>query len=50
MTQIEMLHKAVDVLRRLDPVYCASHEVAQVTDEEVDDLLEILEEAVEPSE
>lgn len=50
MTQLEMLHKAVDVLRRLDPIYCASHEVAQVTDDEIDALLETLEEAIEPSE
>lgn len=50
MTQLEMLHKAVDVLRRLDPIYCASHEVSQVSDEEIDALLETLEEELDPSE
>ena len=44
-----MLRAAVDVLRRLDPIYCASHEVPQVTDDEIDLLLETLEEELEPS-
>lgn len=44
-----MLRAAVDVLRRLDPIYCASHEVSQVTDEEIDALLETLEDEIEPS-
>lgn len=49
MSQAEMLRAAVDVLRRLDPIYCASHEVSQVTDEEIDALLETLEDEIEPS-
>jgi hypothetical protein len=48
VSQLEMLRAAVDVLRRLDPIYCASHEVAQVTDDEIDSVLEILEEAIDP--
>jgi hypothetical protein len=42
-----LLARAVDLLRRADPAWCAAHEVAQPDDAEWDATLTVLEDALE---
>ena len=43
----ETLRATVDLLRRLDPIHCASNDLPSVTDEEIDALLKTLEDQKE---
>ena len=44
---IELLSKVADVMRRCDPEYAASHSVPETTDDEWDDTLAEVEEALD---
>ena len=46
-TAPEMLAALVDLMRRCDPEYCASHSVVQCSDDEWDDTLAEAEEVLE---
>lgn len=47
MTIIQALAKITDAVRRLDPAYCISHQVEQVTDAELDAALMAAEDVLE---
>jgi hypothetical protein len=44
---IALLRRACDVMRRLDPTWCALQEVAQTTDDELDDAVCAIEDALD---
>lgn len=47
MSVTQALARITDAVRRLDPAYCASHLVEQVTDAELDAALMAAEDALE---
>lgn len=44
---VDLLVRLRDGLRRLDPAWCQLHDAEQISDEELDDLIGELEEAVD---
>jgi hypothetical protein len=47
--QRKLLTEIRDALRRMDPAWCALHDAEQISDEELDELIGRVEDAVEDS-
>jgi hypothetical protein len=49
MTDMGLIRRVADVMRRCDPEYCRSHGVSATTDDEWDDLLAEIEDTYDPT-